>query len=346
MTGFFLSVWFQFGPLLGCLVLLGLLAIPKVNPKNHRRFRAALVDALIGMALVAAGWVAMAVVARVPFVRSFGLSGSIVGVSWCVMYLVFRDGFRFGQNIRRSFGKQLAEVQPVSVRGGSLYMSIAIGRNLTAAPLVFLIVSDLKYAVAGWALLEIILVWMTPSGRRIGDRLAGTRVEERGLPGAEILHPMDDVRSLSVDQDEEAELVRQALRRSVTGHPSRPMSRSVVVERIACRRVDRELQVTIAGSARFPEVGFSFDRSLGLPGFVVRVDGVPDPYPEHEIVVDEGELQRIWAIHEPEHNRLNVVLLLNHQTVDVIEAIDDDGGVRVRLGFVGSGGWISGPGDG
>lgn len=329
-----------YGPVLGCLLLLGLLGIRRVNPRGHQRFRAAFLDGLIGIGLFLAGYAAMSVVARVPFVRSFGLSGSLVGISWCVMYLVFRDAFRFGFNIRRSFGKQLAEVQPVSVRGRPLYLGTAVGRNLTAAPLVLVIVPDLKYLIAGWVLLEIAFAWLTPSGRRLGDRLAGTVVEPRAVATAADFELVDDVMSLSVDQDEEAELVRRALQRAVTGQPSKPMTRTIAVERIAWMRSGNQLEVAIGASGRVPEVGFSLDRSLGLPGFVVRLDGVPEPYPEHEIVVNERELQRIWAIHEAERSRLNVVLLLPDAAVDVVEAVTDDTGVRILLARTAGGRWM------
>jgi hypothetical protein len=256
------------------------------------------------------------------------------------MYLVFRDAFRFGFNIRRSFGKQLAEVQPVAVTGGSLYLGNALGRNLTAAPLVFLIVPDLKYVAAGWALLEIMVAWFTPSGRRLGDRLAGTRVEPRAVAYDEVITIPDDVMSLSADQDEEAALVRSALQRSVTGQPAKPMARTIIVKRIAWLRTGSELEVAIGASGRVPEVGLSLDHSLGLPGFVIRLDGVPEPYAEHEIVVNELELQRIWAIHEPELSRLTIVLLLADQSIGVVEAVTDDAGVRVRLMRNGGGAWL------
>ncbi|HUP64934.1 MAG TPA: RDD family protein [Thermoanaerobaculia bacterium] len=76
------------------------------------------------------------------------------------LWILFRDGWR-----GRSPGKRLMALQILSGRGVGCGWGRSFARNL---PLI----------VPGWNLLELILVLFSRSGRRSGDRIAGTTLVE------------------------------------------------------------------------------------------------------------------------------------------------------------------------
>jgi len=144
---------------------------PKGNGKADlgKRFVAALIDAAIAV-----------VVGFIPII------GGIISAA----YWLLRDGMDFEFMKNRSIGKKVMKLRPVTLDGGPVDMVISIKRNWMFA--LGGVVQFLMFIpVVGWALIpvvgvialilaiiEIILVLTDPEGRRMGDKIANTRVIE------------------------------------------------------------------------------------------------------------------------------------------------------------------------
>ncbi|MCK4271511.1 RDD family protein [bacterium] len=145
---------------------------PKGNGKADlgKRFLAALID--VGCAFV---------VGLIPII------GGLIGAA----YMLLRDGLEFDFMDHRSIGKKVMKLRPVMLDGGGNIDTItSVKRNWMFA--LGAIVQVLMYIpVIGWALIpvvgvislilgiiEIVLVLTDPEGRRMGDKLAGTKVVE------------------------------------------------------------------------------------------------------------------------------------------------------------------------
>ncbi len=101
-------------------------------------------------------------------------------------YMLFRDGFSTGILDRRSFGKKIFRIRPISLSGVPVTFSVSARRNaLFAAPLVLLLLPLIGVFLASISSLVIVvaeagLALTRSDGRRTGDRLAGTLVVEAG----------------------------------------------------------------------------------------------------------------------------------------------------------------------
>ena len=163
-------------PALGVVALAALLSTQWVNPRSHRRFAAALDDLGIA-ALGYAGWFLVARV--VPGLET--LPASFIAA----LYLVLRDAMMVGSGGAGSIAKRLLGLRVTSSRGGVSRPERMIVRNL---PLALIVAVSwwpspaARFAYPGLALVEVLLVWLTPSGRRLGDLLAGTVVCELQAP--------------------------------------------------------------------------------------------------------------------------------------------------------------------
>lgn len=112
--------------------------------------------------------------------------GGIIGAA----YMLLRDGLEFDFMNHRSVGKHVMKLHLVSVDGQPLDISTSIKRNWMFAigaviPLLVFIpvlgwIAIPFVALAGIVLgvIELVLVLTDPEGRRIGDKMAGTRVAE------------------------------------------------------------------------------------------------------------------------------------------------------------------------
>ena len=155
-----------------------------VRPVRVRRFAAAFFDASLALLL------ALVPAALTPGVmkgRMFGV-GLLLGAA----YLLLRDGIPYGEWGARSLGKRWLGIRPYLPRGGDLGWETSARRNATVAgaavvPAAMFLVGGYKLVpfadvILGLALLlvaaEAALVAIDPVGRRLGDRLAGTRVVE------------------------------------------------------------------------------------------------------------------------------------------------------------------------
>lgn len=155
-----------------------------VRPVRVRRFAAAFFDASLALLL------ALIPAALTPGVmkgRMFGV-GLLLGAA----YLLLRDGIPYGEWGARSLGKRWLGIRPYLPRGGDLGWAASARRNATVAgaavvPAVMFLVGGYKLVpfadvILGLALLLVVaeaaLVAIDPVGRRLGDRLAGTRVVE------------------------------------------------------------------------------------------------------------------------------------------------------------------------
>jgi uncharacterized RDD family membrane protein YckC len=125
-----------------------------------KRFIAALIDSVLA-----------SVVALIPVV------GGIVGAA----YILVKDGLDIEFMDKRSIGKKL---RPVRLDGGNMDITTSLQRNWPLA--IGSILSIIPFL--GWiaaiiiapiiAIIELVLVLTDPEGRRLGDKLAGTKVIE------------------------------------------------------------------------------------------------------------------------------------------------------------------------
>jgi len=145
-----------------------------------KRLIAAIIDSLIG-----------GVVSRIiPFL---GI-GSLIGGAYiltkdAIMFEVLKDPSWKGQSI----GKRVMRLQVVGPKGSDVDFTLSAKRNwpLAIGQLLSFIVSFVPFGVmafSSWSLIatvtgiigiiEIALVFTDPQGRRLGDKLAETRVKE------------------------------------------------------------------------------------------------------------------------------------------------------------------------
>ncbi len=128
-----------------------------------KRFIAALIDNVLA-----------SVVALIPVV------GGIVGAA----YILLKDGLELEFMDKRSIGKKLMKLRPVRLDGSPMDINtslmrnwpLAIGSVLSIIPLVgWLIAVPVAIVIS---IIELVLVFTDPEGRRLGDKLAGTKVIE------------------------------------------------------------------------------------------------------------------------------------------------------------------------
>jgi uncharacterized RDD family membrane protein YckC len=106
--------------------------------------------------------------------------GGIVGAA----YILLKDGLEFEFMDKRSIGKKLMKLRPVRLDGGSMDITtslqrnwpLAIGSILSIIPVLGWIIAVPVALVIG--IIELVLVLTDPEGRRLGDKLAGTKVIE------------------------------------------------------------------------------------------------------------------------------------------------------------------------
>ena len=138
------------------------------RPDLGKRAIAALIDVVIAM-----------VVGFVP------IAGGIAATA----YWLVRDGLDLDFMDRRSIGKKVMKLRPVTLDGQPLDIATSAKRNwmfalggitqffamtIIGLPIAFLL--GLVAFVIG--IIEIVLVFTDAEGRRIGDKMAGTRVIE------------------------------------------------------------------------------------------------------------------------------------------------------------------------
>ncbi|HPG40482.1 MAG TPA: RDD family protein [bacterium] len=151
------------------LVTTGLSQKPKADPS--KRFIAAIIDSAIAFALCV-----------IPLI------GGIIGT----IYMLLRDGLNYEFMDKRSIGKKLLKLRPVTIKGEEMDIVISFKRNWMLAlgvMIMFLIIIPLF----GWVLIPLIavcffvlgiiesfLILTKKDGRRWGDVLAGTIIIEEG----------------------------------------------------------------------------------------------------------------------------------------------------------------------
>lgn len=138
------------------------------RPDLGKRALAAIIDAVIAM-----------VVGLVP------IAGGIAATA----YWLVRDGMDLDFMDHRSIGKKVMKLRPVTLDGQPLDLATSVKRNwmfalgglaqffaMTIVGLVLAIPLGLIAFVIG--IVEIVLVFTDAEGRRMGDKMAGTRVIE------------------------------------------------------------------------------------------------------------------------------------------------------------------------
>lgn len=96
----------------------------------------------------------------------------VVGVVTATVYWLVRDGLDFDFMNHRSIGKMVMKLRPVMLDGQPLDIAASIKRNWMFGALVLLPVALV------FIIVELALVLTDAEGRRMGDRMAGTRVIE------------------------------------------------------------------------------------------------------------------------------------------------------------------------
>ncbi len=134
-----------------------------------KRFVAAVIDAVIGI-----------VIGLIPAV-----GGLAAAAYWAV-----RDGLEFEFMHHRSVGKHVMKLRPVTLDGSPMDIMVSIRRNWMFAlggvvellwwiPFIgWLFVIPVALAAFVIGVLELYLVITDPEGRRLGDKIANTKVIE------------------------------------------------------------------------------------------------------------------------------------------------------------------------
>ena len=113
----------------------------------------------------------------------------LVGGLAASAYWLVRDGMELDFMDRRSIGKKVMKLRPVTLDGAPMDLVTSAKRNwifaiggiaqLFAMTIIGVIIAiPLAMAAIALGLIEIVLVLTDPEGRRLGDKLAGTRVIE------------------------------------------------------------------------------------------------------------------------------------------------------------------------
>ena len=154
------------------------------RPVRARRLAAALLDGTLAL-----------VVALLPATLPLGAAKARlfgVGLLLGALYLLFRDGIPYAEWGPRSLGKRWLGIRPYRIDRAPMDWRASARRNATVGGAA-LVWSALYLAGGysglpfGWVLLyaavavvaaEALLVLVDPVGRRLGDRLARTRVIE------------------------------------------------------------------------------------------------------------------------------------------------------------------------
>ena len=113
----------------------------------------------------------------------------IAGGIAATAYWLVRDGMDLDFMDHRSIGKKIMKLRPVTLDGGAVDISTSIRRNwmfalggvaqffaITIIGLPIAILIGLVAFVIG--IIEIVLVFTDPEARRMGDKMAATRVIE------------------------------------------------------------------------------------------------------------------------------------------------------------------------
>ena len=166
-------------------------AVPGQQASNEKRAIAGAID--FGLVIVASFVLGL-----------FGTLGGFLGNAVAAAYILLRDGLPIDQMRMRSFGKQTQTLRVERLDGGAMDMATSIKRNITLVlPNLFWALAAL-FAVFGFAsrgaggfgagmagaglfallamlssllvLVELVLVFADGEGRRLGDKLAGTKV--------------------------------------------------------------------------------------------------------------------------------------------------------------------------
>jgi len=144
-------------------------ALPKPKADVGKRFIAAIVDAVIAFAICI-----------IPFI------GGIIGTA----YMLLKDGLDYDFMDKRSIGKKMMKLRPVTLDGKEVDIFISLKRNWMLA-LGVLIIFLLFIPIFGWVLIpivalaslilgiiEVIFIISKDDGRRWGDKIANTQVIE------------------------------------------------------------------------------------------------------------------------------------------------------------------------
>jgi len=143
-------------------------AVPPGKADLAKRFIAVVIDAVIAV-----------VVGFIP----------IVGGLIAAAYWLLRDGLDIEFMDHRSLGKKVMKLRPVTLDGEQLDLAGSAKRNwmfalggiaqMFAFTIIGLVIAiPLAFVAFLIGILELVLVLVDPEGRRMGDKIAGTKVIE------------------------------------------------------------------------------------------------------------------------------------------------------------------------
>ena len=166
----------SFAPL---LAVLAVLAWRPAAPRQWRRFRAAVLDAAIAGALFLPCWlIGNRAGNATPETNLLSLL-PITGATLATGFLLLRDGLAWSTRRRRSPGKSHYHLRVRVLDGSPMRATLSLLRNLPLAVTLLLIIPGCYPVIVAILLIECLLIHVTPTGRRLGDRLAGTEVITR-----------------------------------------------------------------------------------------------------------------------------------------------------------------------
>lgn len=114
----------------------------------------------------------------------------VIGGLLAAAYWLLRDGFEFDFMDRRSLGKKVMKLRPVTLDGSPMDLAASAKRNWMFAiggvvaillwiPFIgWLLVLPVAFLGLLIGVIELVLVVTDPQGRRLGDRIANTQVVE------------------------------------------------------------------------------------------------------------------------------------------------------------------------
>jgi len=159
--------------------LAAFLSLRTVNRGSARRFRAAFIDLAIAGALFALVWGGVGMLLGASGVPGLALEVDfawVLGVVLAGMFLLLRDDLPLQASSSRSPGKAHQHIRLQRRDGSPMNPLTSVLRNLTLLALPLLWLDWAAPLAAAVLLVEVVLIWRDRSGRRLGDRLAGTRI--------------------------------------------------------------------------------------------------------------------------------------------------------------------------
>jgi uncharacterized RDD family membrane protein YckC len=160
-------------------VLAALLTSRSLNRRSARRFRAAFIDLSIAAVIAAASWGMMSFLMEVMRKGRIGFGinlASMLAILLSGAFVLLRDRLPVRSSRVRSPGKAQQHLRIVRRGSSPMTPGASVLRNLPLAVVPLFALPMAAPFAALVLVVEIVLIWRHPQGRRLGDYLAGTQV--------------------------------------------------------------------------------------------------------------------------------------------------------------------------